>query len=161
MRWGSWEYDLPSSQANERAVTQPPDIKISDAAKDLLVNIETVLADPQTRQNYNYAQIMLHDALNAAAAEGRRLEQILVRTDLHYLGSILKSLSKYKSIEQDDIEDRGFQVGDEVLSDNLDWLSCYIDKHERALANTPASSPWQAIETAPNKPAGGDEDAKT
>jgi hypothetical protein len=28
--------------------------------------------------------------------------------------------------------DQGFSLGDMVLADNIDWLDCFIDRHERA-----------------------------
>ena len=47
--------------------------------------------------------------------------------DLHYLRSILDHLREVRSSIK-----YGPTLGGEVLADNIDWLDCFIDKHERA-----------------------------
>ena len=52
--------------------------------------------------------------------------------DLYYLRSILGNLREVRAyIGQ---FDRGPAIGSEVLADNIDWLDCFIEKHERANA---------------------------
>jgi len=46
--------------------------------------------------------------------------------DLHYLRSILRNLREFRSTLLT------HNLGVEVLADNIDWLDCFIDKHERA-----------------------------
>jgi hypothetical protein len=50
--------------------------------------------------------------------------------DLYYLRSILRHLQEVRSLL---IE--GPSLGGEVLADNIDWLDCFIDKHERSLSS--------------------------
>lgn len=48
------------------------------------------------------------------------------KNDRHYLFSILAQLKEIQqSIEY------GPTLGGEVLADNIDWLSCYLTKHEK------------------------------
>lgn len=51
--------------------------------------------------------------------------------DLHYLKSILRHLREVRSSLE-----FGPTLGGEILADNIDWLDCFIDKHERALPIT-------------------------
>jgi hypothetical protein len=55
--------------------------------------------------------------------------------DLHYLRSILgnlRALRKAISLINDVNADLALpSLGSEVLADNIDWLDCFIDKHER------------------------------
>lgn len=51
--------------------------------------------------------------------------------DLYYLRSILGNLRQFRKAL-----DNEASLGDEVLSDNIDWLNCFIDKHERAKSKT-------------------------
>jgi hypothetical protein len=51
--------------------------------------------------------------------------ETMTEHDLHYLRSILGQLRELRaSIEY------GPTLGGEVLADNIDWLDCFIDKHE-------------------------------
>jgi hypothetical protein len=50
--------------------------------------------------------------------------------DLHYLRSILEHLRSLRAIAD---KYGGPGLPGEALADNIDWLDCFIDKHERAL----------------------------
>jgi hypothetical protein len=50
--------------------------------------------------------------------------------ELHYLRSILGNLRELRRFA--DSRDDSFFLGMEVLADNIDWLDCFIDKHERS-----------------------------
>lgn len=54
---------------------------------------------------------------------------MITESDLHYLRSILGHLREVRSAR---IVVPGHSLGGEVLADNIDWLDCFIDKHERA-----------------------------
>jgi hypothetical protein len=45
--------------------------------------------------------------------------------DLFYLRSILRNLKEFRDYA------RPLSLSDEVLSDNIDWLDCFIDMEER------------------------------
>lgn len=51
---------------------------------------------------------------------------MLTEHDLYYLRSIQRQLSEMKEALAD------FSLGGLALADNLEWLDCFIDKHERA-----------------------------
>lgn len=53
----------------------------------------------------------------------------LFDNDLHYLRSILQHLREMRTALADEA---AFSLGGEALADNIDWLDCLIDKHERA-----------------------------
>jgi len=46
--------------------------------------------------------------------------------DLHYLKSILAQLRELR-----DSRVHGPTLSGQILADNIDWLDCFIDKHER------------------------------
>lgn len=50
---------------------------------------------------------------------------MITESDLHYLRSILNQLREIRSGI-----DYGPTLGGEVLADNIDWLDCFIDKHQ-------------------------------
>jgi hypothetical protein len=50
--------------------------------------------------------------------------------EIYYLKSCLESLRSFRALVN--TVDKGFSLGDMVLADNIDWLNCFIDKHERA-----------------------------
>lgn len=53
----------------------------------------------------------------------------LTDNDLYYLRSILGHLREVQSAMAD-----GLSLGGEMLADNIDWLDCFIEKHERRKA---------------------------
>lgn len=53
----------------------------------------------------------------------------LSENDLYYLRSIQRQLQMVKESLDDSI---GLSLGVMAFADNLDWLDCFIDKHERA-----------------------------
>lgn len=61
----------------------------------------------------------------------------MTENDLHYLRSILGHLQEVRNAR---IVVPGYSLGSEVLADNIDWLDCFIDKHERKLAMTRGGS---------------------
>jgi hypothetical protein len=58
---------------------------------------------------------------------------MLTDNDLHYLRSILGHLREVRSIAT------AFSLGGEALADNIDWLDCFIDKHQKALDDVKAT----------------------
>lgn len=55
----------------------------------------------------------------------------LTESDLYYLRSILRQLEMVK----ESLADRAsFSLGGMAFADNVDWLGCFIDAHERAQA---------------------------
>jgi hypothetical protein len=50
---------------------------------------------------------------------------MLSESDLHYLRSILGHLQEVRTVVE------GLSLGGEALADNIDWLDCFIDKHQR------------------------------
>jgi hypothetical protein len=54
---------------------------------------------------------------------------MLTDSDLHYLRSILGHLREVRTLFG------GLSLGAEVLVDNIDWLDCFIDKHQKELTN--------------------------
>jgi hypothetical protein len=63
----------------------------------------------------------------------------LSENDLYYLRSIQRQLQMVKESLDDSI---GLSLGVMAFADNLDWLDCFIDEHERRLS--PLSSHHQA-----------------
>lgn len=53
----------------------------------------------------------------------------MTESDLHYLRSILRHLTEVKEALADT---SAFSLGGMVLADNIDWLDCFIAKHEHA-----------------------------
>ena len=51
--------------------------------------------------------------------------------ELYYLRSIKRQLGELQSLTDDVMADFGPSIGSEVLADNLNWLDCFIDEHER------------------------------
>jgi hypothetical protein len=51
----------------------------------------------------------------------------LTPADLYYLNSILGNLREFRTVTTHHAP----SIGTEVLSDNIDWLDCWIDKHRR------------------------------
>lgn len=49
--------------------------------------------------------------------------------DLYYLKSILSQLRELRKFVSS--QEQVAMLGGEVLADNIDWLDCFIDKHER------------------------------
>jgi len=77
-------------------------------------------------------------ALVSAAVEAEReaLEACaLFDTDLFYLKSILGHLREIRALPDP------LSLGAEVLADNIDFLDCFIDKHERKKAAIRARKP--------------------
>jgi hypothetical protein len=56
-----------------------------------------------------------------------------IRDELHYLRAIHRRLLEFKEVVPDPA-DVGFSLGHEALADEIDWLDCFIDKHQRKLA---------------------------
>ena len=54
---------------------------------------------------------------------------MLTDNDLFYLRSILRHLREVRRIVE------GASLGGEVLADNIDWLDCFIDRHQRERDN--------------------------
>ena len=61
------------------------------------------------------------------AGERRPEAQAMTEHDLYYLRSILTQLRGVRASLR-----YGPTLGGEILADNIDWLDCFIDKHERA-----------------------------
>lgn len=56
------------------------------------------------------------------------------KQDLHYLKSILGQLQTLRRLSRLPVlagAEMLPNLGSEVLADNIDWLDCFIDKHER------------------------------
>jgi hypothetical protein len=51
---------------------------------------------------------------------------MITESDLYYLRSILGNLREVRAVVE------FASLGGEALADNVDWLDCFIDKHERA-----------------------------
>lgn len=59
----------------------------------------------------------------------------MTEQDLYYLESILGNLRELKSLTtQRQRKGTVSALGLEVLADNVDWLDCFIDRHERGTA---------------------------
>ena len=56
---------------------------------------------------------------------------MLTDNDLHHLRSILGTLREVRQMA--DMANLGATLGVQVLADNMDWLDCFIDKHQRTL----------------------------
>lgn len=54
----------------------------------------------------------------------------LTENDLYYLRSIYRQL---KEVHEALADTAAFSTGGLACADNLDWLDCFIDKHERAM----------------------------
>lgn len=62
----------------------------------------------------------------------------LTESDLYYLRSIQRQLEMVKESLADET---AFSLGGMAFADNVDWLDCFIDANERALAvSRPASN---------------------
>ena len=59
---------------------------------------------------------------------------MITEHDLYYLRSILRNLREIRKIAD------GLSLGGVALADNIDWLDCFIDKHQRALHEPNTSS---------------------
>jgi hypothetical protein len=53
----------------------------------------------------------------------------MTEADLYYLRSILHYLQEVRGALADTA---AFSLGGEALNDNIDWLDCFIEKHDRA-----------------------------
>ena len=53
----------------------------------------------------------------------------MTENDLYYLRSIKRQLQEVRDAMADMA---GLSLGNMALNDNLDWLDCFIDKHERS-----------------------------
>jgi len=53
----------------------------------------------------------------------------MTERDLYYLRSILGHLREVRASINRHAE--GPTIGGEVLADNIDWLDCFIEKHDR------------------------------
>ena len=49
--------------------------------------------------------------------------------ELYYLRAIHRRLKEFKSVVPDDVFP---SLGSEAMADEIDWLDCFIDKHQRA-----------------------------
>jgi hypothetical protein len=58
---------------------------------------------------------------------------MLTENDLHYLRSIIGTLREVRGMAE--VANLGATLGMVVLADNIDWLDCFIDKHQRELDN--------------------------
>jgi hypothetical protein len=52
---------------------------------------------------------------------------MLSESDLHYLRSILGHLQEVHTVVE------GLSLGGEALADNIDWLDCFIARHQQVL----------------------------
>lgn len=62
----------------------------------------------------------------------------MTQTDnrVYYLESILRNLREYcEMVSSQEISHGYYSLGQEILSDNIDWLDCYIDQLKRELNN--------------------------
>lgn len=53
----------------------------------------------------------------------------LTKNDLYYLRSIKRQLEEVRAIANN----VGLSLSYMALSDNIDWLDCFIDRHERSM----------------------------
>lgn len=58
----------------------------------------------------------------------------LTDSDLYYLRSIKRQMLEVRSALADEAS---FSLGGEAFADNIDWLDCFIEKHERPLPPPP------------------------
>lgn len=64
---------------------------------------------------------------------------MLTDNDLYYLRSILGQLREVRKVVLRESE--GASLVGEVLADNIDWLDCFIDKHQRERDNERKGEP--------------------
>jgi hypothetical protein len=57
--------------------------------------------------------------------QNNRKINMLSENDLYYMRAILGHLRELRKIAG------GLNLGSEALADEIDWLDCYIDKHQR------------------------------
>jgi hypothetical protein len=62
------------------------------------------------------------------------LREALTDQDWYYLRSILRGLREFRDVLPDT---DALSLGGEALSDNIDWLDCFLDAHGRALSEKP------------------------
>lgn len=64
--------------------------------------------------------------------------------ELYYLRSIYRSLEEMRDLSADVMADYGPSIGSEVLFDNMNFLDCFIDEHERKNAAKPKPF-WRSL----------------
>lgn len=79
----------------------------------------------------DYARRLARGVLEVPAISGaaeRGSLATLYESDLHYLGCIKRRLTEFKEALADTA---AFSLAGQAFADELDWLDCFIDQHER------------------------------